>query len=119
MTGIIGFLLVYILNESKHVELEMSAAFIVLFAFLFAVAIGTVWEIYEFLMDTFFGLNMQKEMFGDPTGLTDTMWDMIVNAAGAFVISFIGWRYIKKKRHFFIKSLIQNFIQKNPAWFQK
>lgn len=119
MTGIVGFLLVYILNESKKVELQMSAVFIALFAFLFAVSIGTIWEIFEFFMDRIFGLNMQKQMFNDPSGLTDTMWDMIVNAAGAFLISFTGWRYIKKHRHFFIKSLIQKFIEKNPTWFRR
>lgn len=119
MMGIVGFLLVYILNESKHVELQMSALFIALFAFLFAVSIGTLWEIYEFFMDRVFGLNMQKEMFRDPSGLTDTMWDMIVNALGAFVVSFTGWRYLKKRRHFFIRSLIQKFIEKNPTWFRR
>lgn len=119
MTGIVGFLLVYILNESKKVELQMSAVFIALFAFLFAVSIGTIWEIFEFFMDRIFGLNMQKQMFNDPSGLTDTMWDMIVNAVGAFLISFTGWRYIKKRRHFFIKSLIQKFIEKNPSWFRR
>ncbi len=119
MMGIVGFLMVYILNESKHVELQMSAAFIALFAFVFAVSIGTIWEIYEFFMDQVFGLNMQKEMFTDPSGLTDTMWDMIVNALGAFVISFTGWMYIRKQRHFFIKSLIQKFIEKNPSWFRR
>lgn len=119
MMGIVGFLMVYILNESKNVELQMNAVFISLFAFLFAVTIGTIWEIFEFLMDRIFGLNMQKQMFGDPSGLTDTMWDMMVNAFGALIISFTGWRYIKKQRHFFIKSLIQKFIEKNPTWFRR
>lgn len=119
MMGIVGFLMVYILNESKSVELQMNAAFIALFAFLFAVSIGTIWEIFEFIMDRIFGLNMQKQMFDDPSGLTDTMWDMIVNALGAFLVSFTGWRYLKKQRHFFIKSLIQKFIMKNPSWFRR
>lgn len=119
MMGITGFLLVYILNESKRVELQMNSVFIALFAFTFAVSIGTVWEIFEFAMDQLFGFNMQKQMFTDPSGLTDTMWDMIVNALGASVISFTGWRYIKKERHFFIKSMILKFIEKNPSWFRK
>jgi hypothetical protein len=28
-------------------------------------------------------------------GLTDTMWDLIVDALGAAAMSLIGWRYIK------------------------
>ncbi|MDZ4185674.1 MAG: hypothetical protein U1D97_11930 [Desulfuromonadales bacterium] len=119
LMGIVGFLLVYLLNESKRVELHMTPGFISLFAFLFAVTIGTVWEIFEFSMDQLFGLNMQKPMMGDPSGLTDTMWDMIVNALGAFLISFMGWWYLKRQKKFFVKELIRTFIQKNPGLFDK
>ena len=90
-----------------------------MFAFLFAVTIGTLWEIFEFFMDQFFGLNMQKPMLGDPSGLTDTMWDMIVNAIGATCISFVGWRYLKSKQTFFVRNWIRSFIQKNPSLFDK
>ncbi len=68
-------------------------------------------------MDQFFGFNMQKEMFGDPSGLTDTMWDMIINALGAFIISMMGWWYLVSEKDFFIRSLIKKFIKKNPSLF--
>lgn len=119
LMGIVGFLLVYLLNESKRVELHMTPGFIFLFAFSFAVTIGTLWEIFEFSMDQLFGLNMQKPMRGDPSGLTDTMWDMIVNGIGAFVISFMGWRYLKRQQTFFVKDWIRTFIRKNPRMFNK
>jgi uncharacterized membrane protein YjdF len=64
----------------------MNPGFVALFAFVFAIALGTLWEIFEFAMDQIFGLEMQKPMFGDPSGLTDTMWDMIVNAIGAGIV---------------------------------
>jgi len=119
LMGIVGFLLVYLLNESKRVELHMTPVFISLFAFLFAITIGTLWEIFEFSMDQLFGFNMQKPMMGDPSGLTDTMWDMIVNAIGAFVISFMGWRYLKRKQTFFVRGWIRRFIGRNPRMFNK
>jgi uncharacterized membrane protein YjdF len=119
LMGIVGFFLVYILNESKRVELHMTPFFISLFACLFAVAIGTFWEIFEFSMDQLFGSNMQKPMLGDPSGLTDTMWDMIVNAMGAFIISSMGWWYMKRNRRFFVRELIRTFIRKNPETFNK
>ncbi len=119
LMGIVGFLLVYLLNESKRVELYMTPVFLSLFAFSFAVTIGTIWEIFEFTMDRLFGLNMQKPMMGDPSGLTDTMWDMIVNAMGAFVISFMGWWYLKRKQTFFVKDWIRKFIERNPGMFNK
>lgn len=119
LMGIVGFLLVYLLNESKRVELHMTPVFTSLFAFSFAVTIGTLWEVFEFAMDQLFSLNMQKPMMGDPSGLTDTMWDMIVNAMGAFIISFMGWWYLKRKRTFFVKDWIREFIRRNPERFNK
>jgi hypothetical protein len=119
LMGILGFLLVYLLNESKRVELHMTPLFISVFAFIFAVTIGTLWEIFEFFMDQLFALNMQKPMLGDPSGLTDTMWDMIVNAIGAFIVSFMGWWYLKRNQTFFVRDWIRTFIQKNPALFDK
>ncbi|MEX2463101.1 MAG: hypothetical protein WD513_02330 [Balneolaceae bacterium] len=119
LMGVLGFLLVYILNESKRVELDMKPGFIALFAFMFAITIGTIWEIFEFFMDQMFGLNMQKTMLGDPSGLTDTMWDMIVNSLGGLIVSLSGWWYLKRRERFYIKSLIQKFIIKNPKLFRK
>lgn len=119
LMGILGFLLVYILNESRNIELKLTPGFIAFFAFAFALAIGSVWEIFEFSMDQIFGTVMQKPMFGDPSGLTDTMWDMIVNAIGAFVITFAGYGYLKQKRSFFVKDWIRAFIEKNPRLFRK
>lgn len=118
LMGIVGFLLVYILNESERVRLNLAPGFIAFFAFLFAISIGTFWEIFEFSVDQLFQTNMQKPMLGDPSGLTDTMWDMIVNAIGAFVISFIGWWYLKRNQTFFVDEWIKKFIRWNPRMFK-
>lgn len=119
LMGIIGFLMVYILNETDRVRLNMTSGFIAFFAFLFAISIGTFWEIFEFSMDQLFQMNMQKPMFGDPSGLTDTMWDMIVNAAGALIISLSGWWYLKTGQSFFVDEWIRKFINRNPGLFKK
>ncbi len=119
LMGILGFLLIYILNESKRIDIHLTPGFIAFFAFTFAVTIGTVWEIFEFSMDQIFGLNMQKPMLGDPSGLTDTMWDMIVNAIGAIIISLMGWWYLKYEKDFFMKEWIRKFIKKNPRLFKE
>lgn len=118
LMGILGFLLVYLLNESKRVDLHMTPGFIAFFAFVFTVSVGTVWEIFEFGMDQVLGTNMQKPMLGDTSGLTDTMWDMIVNAIGGFLICFTGWWYLKRDQTFFVKELIRKFIQRNPERFR-
>jgi len=61
--------------------------------------------------------NMQKPMLGDPSGLTDTMWDMIVNALGALAISALGGRYMKSGQRSFIEVWIGRFIERNPRLF--
>lgn len=119
LLGIVGFLLVYVLNESRRIDLHMQPRFVALFAFMFAVAVGTLWEIFEFAMDRTFGLNMQKPMFGDESGLTDTMWDLIINTVGAFAISVFGWRHMSLRASFFVERWIAKFIDRNPRFFSR
>lgn len=118
LLGILGFLLVYTLNENARIELTMRPRFVALFAFLFAVAVGTVWEIFEFGMDQLFQMNMQKAMFGDPSGLTDTMWDLIVDTLGAAIVSLSGLWYMRRDKRSFIETGIRTFIEKNPRFFK-
>ncbi|WP_438970540.1 hypothetical protein [Methylophaga sp.] len=119
LLGIIGFLLVYVMNESEQIQLSMRAGFIAFFAFLFAVGIGVLWEIIEFTIDSLFATDMQKHMLGDHTGLTDTMWDLIVDALGALVISVLGYSYLKATQNeSFLERWIRKFIRKNPRLFK-
>lgn len=90
LLGLLGFLLVYVLNEKEDVDLHMKPGFVALFAFMFAVGIGALWEVFEFSMDTLFGLNMQK------SGLVDTMWDLIVDAVGALFVVILGYAYLSR-----------------------
>lgn len=120
LLGIIGFLLVYVLNETEDIGVHMKPGFVAFFAFLFAVGIGALWEIFEFSMDKLFAMNMQKQMLGDPSGLTDTMWDLIVDTLGALVISLLGYGYIKTARNeSFLERLIHAFIKSNPRLFNR
>ncbi|PFG08042.1 hypothetical protein [Marinobacter sp. LV10MA510-1] len=120
LLGIVGFLLVHVMNEVEDINLHMRPGFVAFFAFLFAVAIGALWEIFEFAMDTLFGMNMQKPMLGDPSGLTDTMWDLIVDTLGALVISILGYRYVRTgKNESFLERWIQDFVKGNPNMFNR
>ncbi|GGB92991.1 hypothetical protein GCM10011494_09250 [Novosphingobium endophyticum] len=111
LLGLLGFLIVYILNADEVVDLHMKPSFLALFAFFFAVGLGALWEIFEFAMDEMFGLTMQKPMLGDNSGLTDTMWDLIVDAAGAALMGLAGWRYVTHRR----RSLIARGIRRVAA----
>jgi uncharacterized membrane protein YjdF len=118
LLGLVGFLLVYVLNESRRIELHMRPGFVALFAFAFAVTAGVLWEIFEFAADQLFGMQMQKPMLGDPSGLTDTMWDLIVDALGAALISAFGWWHMKSDRRSFIDVWTDRFVAKNPRLFR-
>lgn len=120
LLGIVGFLLVHVLNETEDVGLYMKPGFVAFFSFLFAVGMGAVWEIFEFSMDGLFGMNMQKPMLDDPSGLTDTMWDLIVDTIGALVISVLGYSYLKTaKNQSFLERWINAFIKNNPQLFKR
>jgi uncharacterized membrane protein YjdF len=120
LLGILGFLLVHIMNEVERIEVHMKPGFVAFFAFLFALGIGALWEIFEFTMDSLFGMNMQKPMLGDPSGLTDTMWDLVVDALGALVISLLGWRYLRNPvKASFLERWIGEFVERNPRFFRK
>lgn len=120
LLGILGFLLVHVMNETEKIHVHMKPGFVAFFAFMFALGVGALWEIFEFTMDSLFGMNMQKPMLGDPSGLTDTMWDLIVDATGALVIAVMGWRYLKNAdRKSFLERWIDSFIERNPRFFKK
>lgn len=118
LLGILGFLLVYVLNESDQVDMQLKPRFLAIFAFLFAVATGALWEIFEFSMDQLFGMRMQKPMLGDDSGLTDTMWDLIVDALGAAIVSVLGWWSLVQRKRLFTQGWIEKFVDRNPHLFE-
>lgn len=101
MLGMFGFSIVSLLNKTKAVPVDLSPAFIAIFAFSFAISIGVFWEIYEYTFDGILGLNMQKFMLEDGTqlagraALSDTMQDLMVDCLGAFVSTSVGYIAMK------------------------
>jgi|LSQX01.3.fsa_nt_gb hypothetical protein len=97
MLGALGFSLISILNNTKSINVQLSPFFVSLFAFCFSVAIGAIWEIYEYAVDSLLSLNMQKFRLADGTpligqnALADTMKDIIVDTISALVISVAGY----------------------------
>lgn len=58
----VGFSLIYLLNENTD-KLKLSPFFVSLVAFCFSMTIGVVWEFFEYGMDRYFGLDMQKDEY--------------------------------------------------------
>lgn len=103
MLGALGFVIVSLLTDSEKTNARLSPVLVTLFAFCFALASGTVWEIYEFLADGLLGTNMQKFITADGTvligreALADTMEDLIVDAISSLVICVLGYFSLKRK----------------------
>jgi uncharacterized membrane protein len=114
IAGIFGFVMVYVLNENDEIGMQLKPGFVAFFAFLFSLGFGVFWELFEYIMDEAFGMNMTK------TGLDDTMQDLFVALIGAFVISIIGYIYLKRKKktHFFEK-WVYKFVKQNPQLFRE
>lgn len=103
--GFAGFLFLYIIFYKN--QKNINPIWLSIFAFCFALSLGALWEIFEFTMDSFFSLNMQK------SGLVDTMWDLIADSIGALITSFVGYYYFKGKRWPFFERLFDRFIKRD------
>lgn len=57
----IGFSLVNLLNQNKRVSMSLSPFYMAVTAFCFSMTIGVLWEFFEWAMDSFFSLDMQKD----------------------------------------------------------
>lgn len=109
--GLIGFVLVFMMFQGDRFAAPHFA--IAVFAFCFAIAIGVIWEVFEFLMDQSFGLNMQK------SGLVDTMGDLIVDMIGAFIGAASGYGYLKGRDRSGLSGMIGDFVRRNPRFFPR
>lgn len=105
ITGLIGFLAIYVFYMTHKVR--VAPIYVAIITFAFAVAVGTLWEIFEFVMDWYFGLNMQR------SGLVDTMTDLSINAAGALVAATIGFLYVRGEDSLLGRRLIRSLIERN------
>jgi hypothetical protein len=116
LLGIIGFVALFLLNQTDRLPQGIKPGFICFFAVTFAVFLGVVWEIFEYLMDQVAPyLNMQSA----ETGVDDTMHDLIVDLLGAVAVAAMGWGYMKTGRYSFIADAVRGFVNKNPRLFRR
>lgn len=99
--GNVGFLIVSYLNSSTKMYIKLSPIFVAFFSFCFAVSMGAIWEIFEYLMDNFFGFFMQRD------SLDDTMIDIILDTLGALIFAILGYFQQKGKINIIAKYLVK------------
>jgi len=114
--GIVGFLAIFLLNQTDRIPKGTRPVFLCLFAVTFAVTAGTLWEIFEYAVDCAAPeINMQSR----ETGVVDTMHDLIVDTIGAVVVACMGWAYIRTGRYSFLADAVTSFVRRNPRLFRR
>lgn len=91
---------------AKNKKDPVDKWFVFVFVVVFAIAIGTFWEIFEFLMDLAFDANMQKYITENGIirigrdALFDTMLDTIDNTLGAILVGITSVLILRKNPKF-------------------
>ena len=114
----IGFSLVDILNRNERFSFKLSPVFVAIVAFCFSMTIGVIWEFFEFSMDQFFLLDMQKDtvvhtissVMLDPTGgntptIVGDISDVMVNGQSLGLGGYLDIGLIDT-----MKDLLVNFV---------
>ena len=86
VVALMAFMVVYTLHYTNR--LRLSLFFIGLFTVVFAMAVGVVWEIAEFVVDNTLDKRTQDD-------LRDTMFDHIYNLSGGILVAIFGMLYVK------------------------
>lgn len=116
LLGIIGFVALFLLNNTDRLPQGMKPSFLCIFGVMFAITLGVVWEIFEFAVDSIApDINMQSR----ETGVVDTMQDLIVDTIGAVIVGFMGYAYLKTGKYSMIADGVRAFIEKNPRYFSR
>ncbi len=108
--GLVGFVFIFALFEGDRYAAPAWA--ITFISLSFAISIGALWEIFEFLMDQAFSLNMQK------SGLQDTMQDLIVDTIGASVGAMAGYGFLRGRNKSGLPGMIAEFVRSNRWLFK-
>jgi uncharacterized membrane protein YjdF len=119
--GILGFFILYILYKTE--KIKTSPKMIAMFSFVFALAIGALWEIVEFTLDNTFGTHMQSGSFYGAAiqncGLIDTMKDLIDDSIGALFSAIMGYLYLKRNSGIVVKQMTKELKKDNPRLFPR
>lgn len=119
----IGFSLVDLFDRSEKFSLTLSPVFMAIVAFCFSMTIGVLWEFFEYSVDYFLLLDMQKDTVTnvistvtlDPTGgnrtvIVKNITDMILVTGDGEQIALGLGGYLDVGLHDTMEDLFVNFI---------
>jgi hypothetical protein len=89
LIAVFGFVVIVIVD--KYVDsIHLPPRFLPFFIIVFVSAMGVIWEIIEFILDTSLGTHMQYS-------LTDTATDLVSDTLGGLAIAAIGPLYLSHR----------------------
>jgi hypothetical protein len=115
LLGIVGFIAMFVLNQTDRLPAGIKPGFVCFFGVTFAVFLGVLWEIFEFVVDRFSDFNMQSL----ETGAVDTMQDLIVDLIGAVIVALMAYAYYRTGRYSFVADGVRGFLKRNPRLLRK
>jgi hypothetical protein len=114
LLGIVGWISLFLMNQTDRLPAGIKPGFLCFFAVTFAVFLGVIWEIFEFIVDRIApAVNMQS----NETGVVDTMHDLIVDTFGAVIVAAMGLAYLKSGKYSFLVDAVRRFTTRNPQLF--
>lgn len=115
--GLVGLFILFAVN--KRTDMRVNPFFVAMFVTCFAMAMGVLWEIYEFTLDVAFKTTMQQWNMGPQAivigkdyqsmGLRDTMSDLITATIGALIAGGVSFYAFSQKRHVVRRVMRQAF----------
>ncbi|WP_270215178.1 hypothetical protein [Clostridium butyricum] len=100
--GIIG-LIIYT-HFTKEYMKKLNPKFMIIFVFIFSVALAGCWEIWEFTGDRLWGFQSQNN------SLVDTMTDIICGTVGGIISLFPIYGFAKGKKNRFLEKVTKEVI---------
>jgi len=110
IVALLGFVAILFLDKMRKYNLDPQ--FIACFALMFGLVGEYLWEIYEFLVDTFLGGSLAGKMQADNT---DTMMDMLFVLIPSIIVALGTYYYLKKYGK---EKIMHEMIKDSPVFSQ-
>lgn len=110
--GIVGWIVMFLLLQTDRLPRTIGPALLCAFGVTFAVTLGVVWEVIEYVIDLIWDVNMMNHQ----TGVNDTMQDLIVDTIGALIVGALGYAHTRHGRFSFLVDAARAFMHRNPRF---
>lgn len=104
--------LTIILTLENEELIDASPFIVVLLSFSVSFALGSLWELFEFSLDSLLGFGIQN------LGTGSTIQDLFITAISAIAVSVGGYIYTRYTGRNILSSSIINWMRNNPQIFR-